>query len=202
MFESDCDLDDEDESLDSRRLTFRIPSAADAAELARLADNIKVAANLASMPNPYTRADADAWIARAAAPRERSGEFLLRLRSPAAELVGGVGYKPAEDGGPGVEIGYWIGEPFWGSGLATEAAQRLLDHIFRNPEIRVAHAACRVTNNASRRVIEKCGFQWAGTGLARFVALGGMTAVDRYRLDRSIWCSIKAWGAAGAARTR
>jgi RimJ/RimL family protein N-acetyltransferase len=45
----------------------------------------------------------------------------------------------------------------------------------------------RVSNPASRRVLEKCGFQWTGVGLYRIRALASSAPVDRFRLDRKRW---------------
>ena len=92
------------------------------------------------------------------------------------------------------EIGYWIGEPHWGAGYATEAAQAILDLAFSRHRVDEVWAACRMTNEASRRVLVKCGFQWSGTGLRRSRALGGMVSIERYRLDRKAWASLRAWG--------
>ena len=52
----------------------------------------------------------------------------------------------------------------------------------------------RVSNPASRRVLEKCGFQWTGVVLQRIRALASSAPVDRFRLDRGLWASLKSWG--------
>ena len=57
------------------------------------------------------------------------------------------------------------------------------------------NAGARVTNPASRRVLEKCGFQWTGAGLLRIRALSSSAPIDRFRLDRGLWASLKSWGA-------
>ena len=55
-------------------------------------------------------------------------------------------------------------------------------------------AGTRVTNPASRRVLEKCGFQWTGVGLYRIRAIKSSAPIDRFRLERGIWSAIKGWG--------
>ena len=95
------------------------------------------------------------------------------------------------------EIGYWIGEPYWGRGYATEAVRAVIDHLFSVTDLDSLAAGCRVTNLASRRVIEKCGFQWTGAALFRVRALGASVPADRFRLERSIWASLRAWGKSG-----
>ncbi|MNY83689.1 hypothetical protein D3C86_2266360 [compost metagenome] len=49
-------------------------------------------------------------------------------------------------------------------------------------------------NLASRRVIQKCGFQFQGSGMVGSLALGGSIAVEWYRLDRKTWVSLRSWG--------
>ena len=75
---------------------------------------------------------------------------------------------------------------------ATEAAHALVDLAFRNTAISVLHASCRVINPASRRVIHKCGFQYAGQGMLNSI-VAGQVPVERYRLDRKTWVSLRTW---------
>ena len=59
----------------------------------------------------------------------------------------------------GLEIGYWMGKPYWGKGFATEAASALVDLAFRVTGTDMVLAACRTNNPASRKVLQKQGFQ-------------------------------------------
>jgi RimJ/RimL family protein N-acetyltransferase len=77
----------------------------------------------------------------------------------------------------------------------------VIDHLFTVTDLDAIAAGCRVTNNASRRVIEKCGFQWTGAALLRVRALGASVPADRFRLERSIWASLRAWGKSGLPKT-
>ena len=70
----------------------------------------------------------------------------------------------------------------------------LIDHAFEDLELDALQAGARVTNPGSRRVLEKCGFQWTGVGLYRIRALKSSAPIDRFRLERSIWASLKSWG--------
>lgn len=191
MFAERDSSEDEEGSLFTRRLRFMTPAPGDADELTALADNPRIAANLSMMPHPYRRADAEAWIAQCATLGEGAAAFLVREHG--GRLVGGVGYGLRDDNGE-PDIGSWIGEPFWGQGYGTEAAQGLIDHVFLMRRPRAVWAACRPTNAAARRVMARCGFQWAGNGLKRSRALGGMISVEHYRLDIECWRAIKAWG--------
>jgi RimJ/RimL family protein N-acetyltransferase len=117
--------------------------------------------------------------------------FLITLRSGA--VIGGCGFMQVDRHPP--EIGYWLGVKYWGKGYATEAVRAMIDHAFANLDCESLQAAARVTNPASRRVLEKCGFQWTGAGLCRVRALSSSVPVDRFRLDRGLWASLKSWGA-------
>ncbi len=95
--------------------------------------------------------------------------------------------------GTSADLGYWLGEPHWGKGYATEAAQALIDAIFSYTEATELTASARVVNPRSRTVIEKCGFQFVGSDMADAPARGGRVSVDRFRLARSTWASLKNW---------
>lgn len=84
----------------------------------------------------------------------------------------------------------------WGKGFGTEAARALIDFAFEEFAIDEVRSGARVVNPASRHVLEKCGFQWTGVELHRFVALGSSTPVDRFRLERAVWSSLRSWGTA------
>ena len=106
-------------------------------------------------------------------------------------LIGACAVDPREDG---PEIGYWLGAPYWGQGFATEAVRAVIDHAFGDLQHEALQAGARVSNPASRRVLEKCAFQWAGVRLSRIRAINSAAPVDRFRLDRKLWVSLKRWG--------
>jgi RimJ/RimL family protein N-acetyltransferase len=180
--------------LKTERLTLRPPVAADARAIARIANDRRIAENLRRLPHPYSRADAEAFLNALAAER-RETVFLIEAEGVAAGMIG-LDYSSDE----GPEIGYWLGVASWGKGFATEAVRAVIDYAFEEHAFDELLAGARVTNPASRRVLEKCGFQWTGVQLYRFVALGSSTPVDRFRLNRGIWRSLKAWGSNHARR--
>lgn len=175
--------------LVTERLVLRPPHPEDAADMARLANDRRVSGMLARLPYPYTPAHAHDFIASGAA-RADGCAYALTLAETGA-FIGCAGVEAREDG---LALGYWIGEPFWGQGFATEAAHALVDHAFRSTGIELLRTSCRVINAASRRVIHKCGFQYAGQGMMDSVA-AGRVAVERYVLDRRTWVSLRSWPA-------
>lgn len=112
---------------------------------------------------------------------------------PTGRIIGAVGYSALDESGP-VHLGYWIGEPFWGQGFATEAAQAMVDHVFSTTPLNALAGAARVTNPASRRVLVKCGFQFSDQSMISSRGAGGPISVDRFMLDRSTWRALKRWG--------
>jgi RimJ/RimL family protein N-acetyltransferase len=175
--------------LETERLCLRAPRYEDIKAVAALANDRRVAENTARIPHPYTVADAQEWI-EAANTRPGETTFLITRHD---SVIGACGIDLR---GPEPEIGYWIGVPFWGQGFATEAVRALVDHTFHTSPHAALVAGARTSNAASRRVLEKCGFQWTGVGLYRFRAINSSAPCDRYRLERGIWESIRSWGAA------
>ncbi len=177
--------------LETERLQLRAPHLEDAKIIAALANDRRIAENTARIPHPCRRADVEDFIA---AVNRSGGEtaFLVTLRSGA--IIGVCGLMQPEDQTP--EIGYWLGAKHWGKGYATEAVRAVIDHAFTELECDALQSAARVTNPASRRVLEKCGFQWTGAGLLRIRALHSSAPIDRFRLDRGLWGSLKSWGRA------
>ena len=190
--------EDEDESpridcpvLVTERLVLRPPHEDDVPELAELADNRRIAGMLGRMPHPYGEREARAFV-EGARKNEAAGCTYAVTIAESGAFIGCAGLH----GGPhGLELGYWIGEPHWGRGYATEAAHALVDLAFRATAIERLHASCRVVNSASRRVIHKCGFQYAGQGMLESLA-AGRVPVERYALDRRTWASLRSWGQA------
>jgi RimJ/RimL family protein N-acetyltransferase len=175
--------------LETERLLLRAPRLEDAETIAALADDRRVAENTLRIPHPYALADAESFIDSANAA---AGEIVFLITTHGARVLGICGVRKVDGEQP--EIGYWLGVPFWGKGYATEAARAVIDHAFDNLGYDVLIGGARVSNPASRRVLEKCAFQWTGVGLYRIRALASSAPVDRFRLDRRLWASLKNWG--------
>src|SRR6218665_734118 len=176
----------------SQRLVLRAPHEDDVDALAHLANNANIANMVARMPHPYTVADAADFVRRTRAGAIGKCVYAITKADNGA-FLGCCGIEPHEDGRT-VELGYWLGEPYWNQGYVTEAAHALIDMVFRTRDIEQIDARCRVMNIPSRRVIQKCGFQFQATGMVQSLAVGGMVPVEWYRLDRKTWVSLKSWG--------
>ena len=174
--------------LETKRLAMRAPRLGDAKTVAALANDRRIAENVARIPHPYQKSDAESFIAGA---NKSNGEavFMVTLRD--GTLIGACGIMNQDDT---PELGYWLGVPYWGKGYATEALHAVIDYAFTDLAHEALQAGARVTNPASRRVLEKCGFQWTGVGLYRIRAIHSSAPIDRFRLERGIWSAIKGWG--------
>ena len=173
--------------LETKRLTLRAPRLEDAKTMVALVNDRRIAENTARIPHPYRKSDAEEFINGA----NQGGEavYLIALRDKS--VIGAVGLM-YQDEAP--ELGYWLGVRHWGKGYATEALHAVIDYAFTDLAHDALQAGCRVTNPASRRVLEKCGFQWTGVGLCRIRAINSSAPIDRFRLERGIWSAIKGWG--------
>jgi RimJ/RimL family protein N-acetyltransferase len=173
--------------LATARLVLRAPRRSDVKAIASFANDRRIAANTARIPHPYGIEDAEQFIA---AVNKREGEACFVIMLECAPI--GVCSVDLREDGP--EVGYWLGVPYWGRGFATEAVRALIDHAFGDLEHETLISGARVNNPASRRVLEKCGFQWTGVRLSRIRAINSAAPIDRFRLDRGLWASLKSWG--------
>ena len=174
--------------LETERLMLRRPTLADVSAIARLANDRRIAENTRRLPHPYSQDHAIEFV-RGTAEDNRGAVFLIENNFVPIGVVGVNWHAPDAP-----ELGYWLGVEHWGQGFGTEAARAVIDFTFEEFDIEQLMSGARVTNPSSRNILEKCGFQWSSVELHRFEALGSSTPVDRFRLSRSVWSSLKNWG--------
>ncbi|MDZ7266307.1 MAG: GNAT family N-acetyltransferase [candidate division KSB1 bacterium] len=142
--------------LKLERCTIRSWQPGDEAALVRHANNRKIWRNVRDrFPHPYTLADAEAWIAFAGA-QDPCINFAIVV---AGEAAGGIGFVLKDDvDRRSAEIGYWLGEAFWGRGIATEAVRAMTAYMFEHFDLCRIQAMVFEWNKASMRVLEKAGY--------------------------------------------
>jgi ribosomal-protein-alanine N-acetyltransferase len=149
--------------LETERLRLRPFELADAPALFALARNSNV--------TRFTLWEAHRTIddTRAFVDDYARGSYLEGVPEPCAielkeqnELIGAIGCRWAPQKDRCMELGYWIGEPFWGRGLTSEAARALLDHVFAAYPVERVQAHFIDGNAASGRVLEKIGMRFEG----------------------------------------
>ncbi len=143
--------------LKAARLTLRAPEPRDVPDIAQFANDWDVARMLSRMPFPYAESDAAWWVGHAAESRRagREAAFAIEIDS---RFAGACGLHAAEDDETVIELGYWLGRPYWGRGYATEAASRLMAHAQETLRLDVLVAGWFEGNAASGRVLSKLGF--------------------------------------------
>ena len=145
--------------IQTQRLRLRTPVAADAAAIAALAGDFDVTRMTARMPHPYLRIDAEGFISRAAQSASFDNQTLV-IEHQTEGPIGSIGLFQSETGQP--EIGYWIGKPYWGQGLASEALRGLQDWVKNVQGRRYLTAGHFADNLVSGQVLIKAGFLYTG----------------------------------------
>lgn len=144
------------------------------------------------LPHPYPVDGAQVFYADLQQERARGTAqvFAIEDRGRVVGLCGlhGIGATAAE-------LGYWIGEPFWGRGYATFAVAAVLPFAFDNLRLREVWAEVLATNTRSHRVLAKCGFQVKGERVHGEPQWPAAVPLVRHAIDATAW---RAWRAAPA----
>lgn len=142
------------------RCTVRSFRASDAPSVAEHANNRNVWITLRDrFPHPYQLADAEAFLGRVVGATPET-TFAIAVDGAA---VGAIGLELGEGEFRGTaEIGYWLGEPFWGRGIATEALRAVSDYAIATLSLHRIQAGLFPGNAASARVLEKAGYVLEG----------------------------------------
>jgi hypothetical protein len=122
------------------------------------------------------------------------GEAFAIVEKQSGRVIGAAAYGPMFERPEFTEVSCRIGDSHRGVGYATEAAQAVIDRAFASTTITMLWCVNRVMNAEARRVIEKCGFQFRETGMARSPNGTGAMPVDRFALDRRNWLALHRWG--------
>jgi ribosomal-protein-alanine N-acetyltransferase len=161
-------------------ISLREYADSDLDRLVTLANNQNVSRFLVStFPYPYMRVDAEWWIGIGS----RHNGAITRVIEYQGVFVGSTGITPQGGWRQHLgEIGYWLGEDYWGKGIATAALRQMTDYGFNQLRFRKLFAGVVAPNIASMRVLEKCGYQREGI-LKGEVQKGG-TYFDIYHFAR------------------
>lgn len=144
--------------------------ADDASSIVTHANNKNVSRYLRDrFPYPYTLSDAEEWL-MVTVFEDPPKSFAITENDL---VIGGVGYVTFDDVHRfSAEVGYWLGEKYWGKGLATAALKWLADYIFLNTDIIRLFATTVVANKGSALVLSKAGFLLEGTLRSNFIKDG------------------------------
>lgn len=176
------------EAIATERLVLRAIGAQDHARLVLLANNWRVAKNLSTMPFPYTQAAADEWISLQPGLWAGGKTVPLAITLDGA-LIGGIGVGVRDHNA--WELGYWLGEPYWNRGYASEAALALRDHAFGALELERIVAGHYADNHASGRILAKLGFRYTSETLRYCLARGANVRCLDMAMSRARWLDLR-----------
>jgi len=144
--------------LATARLVLRPMTTDDASAVRLWAGDFEVADTALNIPHPYPDGLAEDWITLhgQAWQEGREAVFGITARSDGT-LLGAIGLAGIDARHRHAELGYWLGRPFWGLGLATEAVRAVLRFAFETLDLERVFAHYFVRNPASGRVLEKAG---------------------------------------------
>ena len=161
--------------LDCGKCKLRSWDSKDVGSLARHANNRKVWLNLRDkFPHPYTRVDAENWIRISLAARPETN-FAIDI---SGEAVGSIGFELKTDVERfSAEVGYWLGEEFWGRGICTAALKIATKFSIESYNLNRIFALPFAENLTSMRVLEKA--EYVREGLLRNSAFKDASFLDQ-----------------------
>jgi RimJ/RimL family protein N-acetyltransferase len=155
---------------------------ADGAAVVEHANNRRVWLTLRDrFPHPYTRRHARRFLASVIGARPETN-FAIEVDGSA---VGGIGFHIQTDVERiGAELGYWLGETYWGRGIATAAVRAVTEHALTAHDLVRVFALPFAHNRASARVLEKAGFALEGV-------LRSSAIKDGHIVDQLLYARIR-----------
>lgn len=169
--------------LHTDRLTLRPFRLGDAGAFVALAGHPAVARMTSDIPHPLYVWQCRRWL------RQARGEVRFAIERD-DNLIGGVGYFCHRHRVG--ELGFWLGQPYWGEGLATEAARAVVRYAFTDGHLTSLTSANFIDNPASARILSKLAFAANGQMRTMSVARGHEVDGTTWRLDREAAQSVYA----------
>lgn len=148
--------------IKTERLILRLFQTSDVAKVTTLCNNYNIYKNTLYLPYPYSQNDALSWIENHYDNfiQEKSYEFAVTDKET-NEVYGAIALSNNKRNNQG-ELAYWVGEPYWGNGYATEAARAIVQFAFEEKKIHKVFARYFSSNPASGKVMEKIGMEKEG----------------------------------------
>jgi RimJ/RimL family protein N-acetyltransferase len=149
-------------SLETPRLRLRKLILADAADTFAYASDPEVARYVRFVVHKSI-ADSEQFISRIIQQYVTGAEPVWGVELKAtATIVGSIGFVKWDRDNRRIELGYALGRPWWGQGIAPEAVATIVEFTFAQTNVNRIEAFCFAEHSASARVLEKCGFQFEG----------------------------------------
>jgi len=174
------------------RLILRPLRYSDADAIETYLRDVDVAVMTARIPHPYPQGGAQAFLEKAIAGNENGQNLAcaIVLKENEDNLIGCIGVENLTGCEP--EIGYWLGKPYWGRGLMTEALESIARIAFLQHSVSALYAGTFLHNVASKKVLLKCGFIETGKGTCNSPAREEqIVAASLFELQRQRWTGLQ-----------
>lgn len=149
--------------LYTSRLHLRRIMADDIPALVQYANNPAISARVLNIPYPYGEPEAVFRISYVLQGFRQKTRYVFAIILQSQEILVGEAGLHLDSRQPMAQLGYWIGEPFWNQGIATEAVQAVLQFAINKLNLETIFATCDEDNIASIKVLEKCGMKRKGS---------------------------------------
>ena len=173
--------------LETARLRLRGFRPDDAETVEALAGNIAIARTTLNIPHPYEPGMALGWISTHQDEFQNGTGVVFAITDKHRHtLMGAIGLVIVRPHAR-AELGYWIGEPYWGNGYCTEAALEMLSFGFETLKLHRITASHFVSNPASGRVMQKIGMRQEGLRPQHYIKWDEFIDAAQYGILRSDW---------------
>ena len=164
--------------LHTNNLIIKKPSEKHLNFLIKELNNWNISKWLIEVPYPYTVDDAKYWVKKT---KQDEHSFNIFLKT---KLIGGVSLSNLRENSKW-ELGYWIGEEYWGNGYAIEACENLISYFFSNTNNSIIYASHMKDNIKSKKIIIKLGFKLVSSGKKFSISRNEMVEDLNYELRKS-----------------
>lgn len=172
--------------LNTQRLLLRPLTLDDASVIAKLANNKAIYDVTGALPYPYTNQDAIGWIQSLIEDNEnKHGYDFAIVEKETGLVIGVIGISNDAQHHRG-EIGYWLGQDYWGKGYMSEAIHVMIEFAFNKLKYHKLYADVYKQNKASANVLTKAGFKYCGSFIDHYYKDGQYISVDHYEILNDI----------------
>ena len=164
--------------LHTDNLVIKKPSEKHLKSLIKELNNWNISKWLIEVPYPYSIDDAKYWVKKS---KQDQYSFNIYLKN---KLIGGVSLSNQRENSKW-ELGYWIGEEYWGNGYAIEACENLISYFFSNTNNSIIYASHMKDNIKSKKIIINLGFKLVSSGKKFSISRNEMVEDLNYELRKS-----------------
>ncbi len=172
-------------TINTNRLLLSSLTANDIPAIVKYANNKKIADNTLNIPYPYSEKAAIFWLNLANEGFKNGSNLIFGIKlKQDQEFIGGMGLT-IHSAFKRAEIGYWLGEPFWGNGYTTEAAKAVINYAFTQLGLNKITSSHYAKNPNSGRVMVNCGMNKEGVLIEHVLKQNEFQTLEVYGITKS-----------------